>query len=145
MDAGDGADGGGGRGDGTPSSAAFIADDRAKRLAEWRKKRADRAREEQAERINRRRYEGGGGGDVPGAGTRPARSALATTRYRSGSGDGGGDGGGMNGSHASVIGGGVGAIPNESGPLSTQPPASSSRRFRHVERFRADMATGGHG
>lgn len=108
------------------SSAAAIADSRVKRLAEWRKKRADRAREEQAEKYRRsnNNFDGGRG------------EGYAATRDV---GDGSGRGGGEEESVRSAGGG----ARTRANAFASAPANSQSRRFRHVERFRSEMASNG--
>ncbi|CAM9664656.1 unnamed protein product [Ectocarpus fasciculatus] len=107
------------------AAAAAIADSRAKRLEEWRKRRADRAREEQAEKNRRsnHNFDGGGG------------EGYATTR---GVGDGSAGGGDEEESVRGAGGGGARTRANASA-------LAPSRRFRHVERFRSEMARNGLG
>ncbi|CAB1118309.1 unnamed protein product [Ectocarpus sp. CCAP 1310/34] len=110
------------------SSAAAIVNSRAKRLAEWRKKRVGRGREEQAEEYRRSNNNFDGGG----------REGNAATR---GVVDGSGRGGGEEESVRSA-GGGARTRANAS---ASAPANSQSRRFRHVERFRSEMARNGFG
>eukprot|EP00903_Cladosiphon_okamuranus_P007832 g7578.t1 len=118
---------------GDASTAAAIADPRAKRLAEWRKKRANnKSRHEQAEKLRGTR-DGNGNGNGGNSGGVDETMAVAAGDGWRGTNRGSEDG--------SVRGGGV--VTRSSAPARTGTGASlpaKSRRFRHVERFRSEMA-----
>lgn len=93
-------------------SAGDTAEMRAKRLAEWRRRRAEQAQAQQLREVRPRRSR------IAGADATPGPGSIAATSASQGSSDG----------RSSSGGGGGRANP------------SASRRFRHVERFRSEMA-----
>lgn len=111
---------------GDAGTAAAIADSRAKRLAEWRKKRADKSRHEPAEKL---RGTGNVNGDSGGVNEKTAVAAR-----------GGGHGTTRGGENGSIRGGVVTRSSASARADNGASPPTKSRRFRHVERFRSEMA-----
>lgn len=134
---------GGGGGDASTADAAAVADSRAQRLAEWRKKRAEKTRQDQ---YGKARGGGGAGGDRSDG---KAAGEVGYGRTRRGSDDGAGDGGGGEGSIRSVevvtTQGKASTSANAAAAAVAVPTAGKSRRFRHVERFRSEVAKTGPG
>eukprot|EP00904_Undaria_pinnatifida_P012414 jgi/Undpi1/8302/HiC_scaffold_25.g10771.m1 len=99
------------------TTAVAAADSRAQRLAEWRKRRADQASAQHKDRSRKSRI---------ATTTDSAAAAVAAP------------GPGPNPSLGPAVNGAAAAAP--SGPGARRPNAVPSRRFRHVERFRSEMA-----
>ena len=97
---------------GRSANTSVPADSRAQRLVEWRKRRTEQASAQQKDKSRTSRMAANTDSTAPGSNPSPGSAAAAA--------------------------GANGATPG--GPTARRPNAAPSRRFRHVERFRSEMA-----
>lgn len=98
---------------GRSANTSVPADSRAQRLVEWRKRRAEQASAQQKDKSRTSRMAANTDSAAPGSNPSPGSAAAAA---------------GANGT-------------TPGGPTGRRPNAAPSRRFRHVERFRSEMAS----